>query len=76
MSEENNLEELRKQIVIERLRQAQPNLSVSFGMSDGKFLNRDELIEQVKNDTEMGQKIINVHIAYLKAFKKDLLIRR
>lgn len=73
--EENvNLKELEKQITIARLRQAPPNVKISFGMSDGKFLNRDELIQQVEKDTAIGQKIIKVQIAYLKALKNNLKI--
>lgn len=71
--EEINLEELKKEIAIERLRQAPQNIKISFGASDGKFLNRDELIEQVKQDTEIGQKIVKIQLEYLKAFKKGLL---
>ena len=72
--ENQDLEETKKQIVIERLRQAPANIKVSFGASDGRFLNRDELIEQVEEETDMGRKIINVQMAYLKAFKKQSTI--
>lgn len=64
--------ELEKQITIARLRQAPPNVKISFGMSNGNFLNRDELIQQVQTDTAIGQKIIKVQMAYLKAFKNSL----
>ncbi len=70
--ENSETEELKKEIVIERLRQTSPKVRVSFGGSD-KFMDRDELIEQVKNGTEIGEKIIRVQIAYLQAFKKGLL---
>ncbi len=72
--EDNNLKEMKKQIVIERLRQAPPNMQISFGMSNGKFLSRDDLIKQVQEETSMGQKIIDVQMAYLKAFKNQLKI--
>jgi len=68
----SSLEEMKKKIVIERLRQAPPNVQVSFGMSGGKFLSRDELIEQVKNNTDIGEKIIKIQLEYLKAFKKNM----
>ena len=70
---DNNLEELKREIVIERLRQAPPNVKISFGTSDGKFMNRDELIAQVENHTAIGDKIVRVQIEYLKAFKKGLI---
>ncbi len=65
------IEELKKEIVIERLRQAS-NISISFGMSDGKFMSRDELINEVKNNTKTGERIIKIQLEYLKAFKKEL----
>jgi len=69
-NKEHNLEELKKEIAIERLRQAPPTIKVSFGMSDGRFMDRDELIENIKKDTEIGKKIVSIQLAYLKAFKK------
>ena len=73
MKEEKiEIEELEKQITIARLRQAPPNVKISFGMSNGNFLSRDELIQQVQTDTAIGQKIIKVQMAYLKAFKNSL----
>ena len=73
IKEEIDLKELKKEIAIERLRQAPPSIKISFGMDDGKFLNRDELIEQVEKDTEIGQKIVKIQLEYLKAFKRGLL---
>jgi len=72
---ENAFKELRKEIAIERLRQAPPTIRVSFGMSDGRFLDRDELINEIKDDTETGRRIVNVQLAYLKAFKKGLFTK-
>ena len=72
--EKNDLEELKKEIVIARLSQASPNIKISFGMSDGKFLGREELINQVKNNTEMGNRIIKVQLEYMKAFKKGMVV--
>lgn len=66
------LEEIKREIVIERLRQAPSDIKISFGMSDGKFLSRDELISQVENNTEIGRKIVKINLEYLKAFKKQL----
>ena len=66
--------EIKKEITIERLRQAPPTVEVSFGMSNGNFMNRDELIKNVQEDTEIGKRIINIQLEYLKAFKHGLLI--
>ena len=68
--------EIKKEIVIERLRQAPPSVKISFGMSEGKFMNRDELIKNVEQDTDLGNKIVNLQLEYLKAFKKGFLINK
>lgn len=73
MEENNNLEELKKEIVIERLRQAPPNIKISFGMSKGEFMERDALIENVKENTEIGKNIVNVQMEYLKVFKTGFI---
>ena len=72
-NEEDSIEEIKRKIVIERLRRAPPNLKISFGMPDGKFLNREELIKQVEKDTEIGRRIIKINLEYLKAFKKQII---
>lgn len=76
MTEEKDLEELKKKIVIERLRQAPPNVKISFGMSKGNFMQRDELIKNVEDNTEIGNKIIKIQLNYLKAFKEGFLINK
>ncbi len=69
----NNLIEIKKEIVIERLRQIPPKVSIAFGMSS-EFMSRDDMIEQVKKDTEIGKRIVEIQFTYLKAFKKDSLM--
>ncbi len=77
MTKENKkLEELKKEIVIERLRQAPLTLKVSFGNSDGKFMNKDDLIKEVEKGTKTGEKIVEIHLEYLKAFKKGILMQQ
>lgn len=76
MNEQENLEEIKKKIVIERLRQVPPTVNVSFGMSEGKFMDRDELIKNVVENTEIGSKIVKIQLAYLKAFKEGFLINK
>ena len=73
MSEQENLGEIKRKIVIERLRQAPPNVKVSFGMSGGKFMDRDELIKNIEDNTEIGNKIVKIQLAYLKTFKEGFL---
>ena len=73
MNEKNEeIEEIKKELVIERLRQAPSTVKIAFGSSN-EFMNRDELIEQVQKETELGKKIIKVQLEYLKAFKKGVV---
>ncbi len=75
MSEKNQeIEEMKKEIVIERLRQAPSTIKIAFG-SINEFMARDELIEQVEKGTDIGKKIIKIQLEYLKAFKKGTLQR-
>ena len=70
MTEKNQeIEEIKKEIVIERLRQAPPTVKIAFG-SMNEFMVRDELIEQVEKETEIGKRIVKIQLEYLKAFKK------
>ncbi len=71
--EQENLEEIKKEIVIERLRQAPSTVKVSFGDSSGNFMNRDEMIQQVEKNTELGKRIVKIQLEYLKAFKRGTL---
>ena len=72
-AKKDDIEELKRQIVIERLRQANPNINISFGMSDGRFMSREELINEVETNTEIGDRIVDIQLEYLKAFKKEIL---
>ena len=76
MNKKNNIEDLKKEIAIERLRQAPPTMTISFGMSAGKFMNRDELIENIEKDTSLGKNVVQIQLEYLKAFKKHLLVEK
>lgn len=71
-NESQNIEEIQKNIAIERLRQAPANLSISFG-SQGEFMQRDELIKEIEIGSEMGKNIVNIQLEYLKAFKRGFL---
>lgn len=69
---EENMDEIEKEIVIERLRQAPPSVKIAFG-SSSEFMARDELIEQVEKETEIGKRIVKIQLEYMKAFKKGAL---
>ena len=74
MSENTSIEQLKKEIVIERLRQTPPNFKVSFGMSNGKFMNRDDLIHNIESNTDIGKRVVQIQLAYLKAFRNGALV--
>ncbi|MEK6913811.1 MAG: hypothetical protein AABW47_04040 [Nanoarchaeota archaeon] len=63
------IEEIKKEIVIERLRQAPQTIRISFG-NNGEFMDRDEMIKNINENTEIGKRIVNLQLDYLKAFKK------
>ena len=69
-----DIEEMKKEIAIERLRQAPLTVKVSFGNQGGEFMNRDEMIEQIEKNTEIGKKIVKIQLEYLKAFKRGILV--
>jgi len=71
--DQTDIEEVQREIVIERLRQAPPSMKISFGMSKGEFMQRDELIKNVEKNTIIGKNIVDVQMAYLKAFKQHLI---
>jgi hypothetical protein len=71
--EQKVLEEIKKETAIERLRQAPPSVKISFG-SEGKFMNRDKMIEEIQKNTEIGKRIIKIQQEYLKAFRNVSLV--
>jgi len=60
-----------KQLVMERLKTLPDNAGLSIG-AQGEF-NRDELISHVQNGDEIGQKIIEVELSFLRGLKKGIL---
>lgn len=60
-----------KEIVKARLNTLPSNISISIG-SDGAF-DRDELIEHIEKEDNIGKKIIKVDMEFLQALKKGEL---
>ena len=60
-----------KKIVIARLETLSPNKKISIENS-GEF-TRDQLIDSVKKENEVGLKLIQIEIEFLKSFKKGIL---
>lgn len=59
-----------KQLIIERLRRIPSGKKVSIG-ADGDFTG-DELIKLVEKDDKIGDKVIEMHLEYLRSLKNLL----
>ena len=60
-----------RQLVVERLRNISNNMKVSIG-SLGEF-SKDELIKNVQENNDIGKKIIEIQLEYIRALKEGLL---
>jgi hypothetical protein len=58
-----------KKLVIARLETMPENMKLSLGGS-GDY-NKYELIDQVKDETAFGKKVVEMHLMYLRSFKKQ-----
>lgn len=67
--EKINKEELIRKIVIERIRAMSPRVRIALG-EKGEFLGRDELLKEVEDRTDLGEKIIQIQLRYLQALKE------
>lgn len=64
-------EDIRK-LVIERLKILSSGKRISIG-SEGEF-NKEELIERVKKDDNVGKKITEIQLEYLRSLKDGLFL--
>lgn len=71
MNQENN-QEIIKKIVIERVRAMSTNVKIALG-SDKGFLDKNQLIEEINKDSEIGKKITNIQLRYMRALKEGLV---
>jgi len=55
------------QLVIARLKTMPSNVTVNLG--DSGVLDQSDLLTHVKKQDELGQKIVQMHLRYLRAFK-------
>ena len=67
----SNISEEIKELVIFRLESLSPNKKVSIG-SHGEF-SREELIEHVKKGDEIGKKIVDIEMEFLRALKEGIV---
>ena len=61
-----------KDLIIERLDVLPPHIKIHIG-SVGEF-TKDQLIERVKQGDEIGQKIVDIELSFLRALKEGILL--
>jgi capsule polysaccharide export protein KpsC/LpsZ len=64
-TKEINFTEEEKELVILRIETTTSNLRLSIG--GGKSMNKEEMIEHVKNGDEIGKQIVKTHLNFLRA---------
>lgn len=69
-----NKEDEMKELVVARLKTLSPDKKLSVG-SSGDF-TRDELIEHVEKKDELGEKIIEIQMQYLRSLKEGIFYER
>ncbi len=65
-------EDIRK-LVIARLRTLSSGRKISIG-SDGEF-TKDELIQRVEQNDEIGKKITEIQLQYLRSLKEGIFLK-
>lgn len=68
----NKTSEEIKKLIIARLDAMPSNKKISIG-SYGDF-TKEELIENVKNESEVGNKIIEIELEFLRAMKNGVIL--
>ncbi len=61
-----------RKIVIERIKAMSPNVKIALG-SKGEFLDKSKLLTEVTSNSEMGRKIIEIQLRYMRALKEGLI---
>ena len=72
MTDENN-DGLIQKIVLERIKNMAPNVKIALG-SEGQFLSKDDLLNEVSNGTPTGKKIIAIQLRYMRALREGFNI--
>ena len=71
---QNNISEDLKELVIARLDATlPPNKKISIGLSGEEFSKKD-LIEHIRNGDEIGRKVIDLEMTFLRALKGGSLL--
>jgi len=58
-----------KKLVLARLQTMPPNMKISVGGSSEAY-DKFDLIREVEKETEIGKLVVNMHLTYLRSFKK------
>lgn len=56
--------DLIKKIITERIKAMPYNIKISLG---NNFLNKNQMLNEISNNTKVGKKIINIQFKYLRA---------
>ena len=73
--EEKTLEEREKEIVIARLEVLVPEMSFASG-DNFKSFTRDDILKEIKKDSETGKDFIKTEMEFLRALKDGSLIKK
>lgn len=74
-SEEKETNKEIKEIILFRISSSKlpPNIQLSVGNLTSEPMTKDEIIKHVKEEDEIGKKIIEMEINYLKALKEGII---
>ncbi len=71
---DQNISKKEKELVIARLEVLSPELHFSVG-SDSKNLSRDEMIQQIMEDSAIGKEFVKIDLNFLRALKDGSLMK-
>jgi len=75
IKEEKTIEDKEKEIVIARLEALIPEMSFFSGNNFQNF-TRDEMINEIKKNSEIGREFIKIEMSFLRALKDGVLIKQ
>ena len=74
-NKKNVMNEELKEIIIERLKSMPEELKVSLGVKKG-FLNKEEIIENIEEETDTGIEIYTIQVNHLLSLKKGIILSK
>jgi len=72
--EEKTISQKEKEVIIARLEATSPELFFSVG-SDDKSFSKDQLIEEINKNTEIGNNFVKSQFEFLRALKDGSLMK-